>query len=145
MTPAIADLLDRFPLMVDAELKRILDLSRPAREAAAKSAMTEMQQCVTTKSYLTYSAAAAVADDVTAISQGKKSMNEVMRLGLQGDVIGIHEQSANVQNYVRAHDSLKDDWQQYRSLGGKASSPAKVKPGLNPCGKLQDIIDHGQG
>ena len=107
---------------------------REAKKQLAENARRLLVSCEDTKEYRFYDAEDAVMQDIDVLQGWDDNARQERRVSNFGGVRNLSNEYINAQGKVSAQDALKQAWADYKSLGGRAASPQKVRHrSADPC------------
>lgn len=130
--PAVGDSLKE--LLADFDKAELEYLQEHHPEIVEQAAVNKRRhECLSSNKYLAWEDEQIIIDRRNTIVLAKKAIahdKEVEKVSGVSDLALRHEAGSELTN---AQKSLESVFKEYKSLGGEASSPDKVKDRANPC------------
>jgi GTP:adenosylcobinamide-phosphate guanylyltransferase len=109
-----------------------------AKNQAAQDKQQRLSACESTSEFKMFSTEAALIDDFAEKAEILSAISHDKEVEQMSGVIDLYQKRQNAESLLKVNSDIKDVWRLYKTLGGKASSPTKVKlVALNPCENLE--------
>lgn len=137
------DFIDQAKTSIDEvatvpEKRRLDDEKKTNKEIK----MQRLEVCESTNESALYNAQEAVISDLEQIAGWKENQAKERRIAMVSGVRDLLNERNNGAWIVEITDGLKNDFAEYKRLGGKAKSPKTVTHKLSdPCADLREPIN----
>lgn len=100
--------------------------------------IAQLKVCEAEPAYSLYAAQEAVIEDIETQQNLKKAAARQKKLVQMSGVHNLSEERQIAEEQLAVQAALKEHWADYKSAGGKASSPAEVKHKIeDPCDQFR--------